>query len=273
MSGAHANNLQTFDATVETAVNGATSAIGTMEGTMAANFTTLGTQLGTSPYANGVLHLTSTYMDDTAGARLTMTVNSTNYSYSTIAPLTTAQVFNVVSSTSGNDGTAAGSPAGCTAVNILGVDGSYNLVGETVLTNGTANVATANSYISVLSMTPSAGLQASGTQIYCGPSSGSTGHYHCEMEPWRLTNCAFTCPNGYRALATTLHFSSDTAGSQLQFLVTNPSSALFHCRYSTANVNRWDNNNVTGIFALEAQETLWVNNSSSSPTNKFVAIS
>lgn len=61
----------------------------------------------------------------------------------TFTPPTTARIHNIAS-TDVNDASAG---TGARTITIQGLDGSYNYASETVILNGTSNVATVNSYV------------------------------------------------------------------------------------------------------------------------------
>jgi hypothetical protein len=60
---------------------------------------------------------------------------------------TSGETVNVVSTSTDDDGSPAGT--GAQTVEVFGLDGTYNVQSETVTMNGTSNVATANTYIVV----------------------------------------------------------------------------------------------------------------------------
>lgn len=63
----------------------------------------------------------------------------------TVPHPTVASVLDIVSTSTDDDGSPAGT--GARTVFIEGLDGSYNVVSETVTLNGTTNVSTINSYL------------------------------------------------------------------------------------------------------------------------------
>jgi hypothetical protein len=65
----------------------------------------------------------------------------------TVPHPTTASVLNIVSTSTDDDGSPVGT--GARTVYIEGLNGSYNVVSETVTLNGTTNVPTINSYLYV----------------------------------------------------------------------------------------------------------------------------
>ena len=66
---------------------------------------------------------------------------------STVPHPTVASALNIVSTSTDDDGSPVGT--GARTVYIEGLDGSYNTVSETVVLNGTTNVATTHSYLYV----------------------------------------------------------------------------------------------------------------------------
>ena len=103
---------------------------------------------------------------------------------------TVARIHNITSSSTSD--TSAG--IGARTILIRGIDGSYNAASETIIMNGTANVATVNSYVHIHLMQVLTG----------GSSAANVGTITATAQTDSTVTCSMTI--GYNQSASSIYF-------------------------------------------------------------------
>lgn len=128
------------------------------------------------------------------------------------SPLFTGEVLNIASDDV-ND-TSAGT--GARTVLVYGTDDNYNLVEETVILNGTSNVATVNAYTSVyrIAVITSGSGNINAGNITATAVTSATVQAHVPAGYGITQQMIFVVPAGYNAYINTIDFSAvKVAGS------------------------------------------------------------
>lgn len=127
----------------------------------------------------------------------------------TVPHPTSASVLVIASTSTDDDGSPAGT--GARTVFIEGLDGSYNVVSETVTMNGTTNVSTTNSYLYVNKFYV-ATVGAGGANAGDITAKVSTTLYDIILTGYNSRTTAHYCvPAGYTAYMTVGNFTAGQA--------------------------------------------------------------
>ena len=127
----------------------------------------------------------------------------------TVPHPTVASVLAIVSTSTDDDGSPAGT--GARTVFIEGLDGSYNVVSETVTLNGTTNVSTTNSYLYVNKFYV-ATVGSGGANAGDITAKVSTTLYDIILTGYNSRTTAHYCvPAGYTAYMTVGNFTAGQA--------------------------------------------------------------
>jgi hypothetical protein len=98
-------------------------------------------------------------------------------------------------------------------IQVMGLDGSYNPISETVTLNGTTHVATVNSYLRINNLFVTSATAPVG-KVNIGPSSTTTTIQYAEITigVGKSQMAIYTVPNGYTFYLTRVNLQSQLAG-------------------------------------------------------------
>lgn len=173
-------------------------------------------------------------------------------------PPTTARVHAIVSNNAADKGVATAG-AGLRTVNITGVDASYNLVTETLTTNGTTPVSTNGSYLSIDLAGATFGSDGVNDGIISATAAtDATVSNQILSGHKRSTNTYYIVPAGYTAfiLRWFAALQSSTSGAeatvalQYQLFGGSWSQKAFEARLSRLNGRR--------IFEQRFNDRQWI---------------
>jgi len=137
-------------------------------------------------------HVNKFGFNDTVGTSFeVIAVGSANFVYPTSAGVVTIVSNDVVDTSAGT---------GARTVSIQGLDANYNVQGETLITNGTSNVATINTYIRLFRMSVETAGSGGASAGIITASIG--GNEQARIDPEfdnQTLQAAYTVPAGHKA--------------------------------------------------------------------------